>query len=318
MRQRFERTRRVWTVVWDAINRFLANDNWAIASDIALSVLMSLFPFLIIVTATASMLGSRELAQAATDLVLGSWPRQVAGPLSREITRVLTGQRQDLLTIGAVLALYFASNGVQSVRIGLNRAYGVPETRHWTMTRLESIGFVVLGTVAVIAIAFLVVLGPVLWRGLVTWIPALEPFQATATAVRFVVATCVLVTALFIAHFWLPAGWRRPRDIWPGLALTLLGWLGAGAIFGWYLDSYAANYISTYAGLATGMIALVFLYFVAAIFLFGGELNAAIRRERAARVAVIQDQSSSADAAANLPHPEVARITSGADRETTI
>ncbi len=36
-----------------------------------------------------------------------------------------------------------------------------------------------------------------------------------------------------------------------------------------------------YAGLASAMIALVFLYFTAWIFIYGGELNAAIARERA-------------------------------------
>lgn len=68
------------------------------------------------------------------------------------------------------------------------------------------------------------------------------------------------------------------RDIWPGILVTLIGWIAAGVGFGWYLDSFAGNYVSTYAGLATGMIALVFLYFCAVIFLFGGEINAAIRR----------------------------------------
>ncbi|MGH6795159.1 MAG: hypothetical protein ACREDH_08170, partial [Methylocella sp.] len=41
------------------------------------------------------------------------------------------------------------------------------------------------------------------------------------------------------------------------------------------LDQFARNYVSTYAGLASVMIALVFLYMIASIFIFGGELNAA-------------------------------------------
>jgi membrane protein len=38
--------------------------------------------------------------------------------------------------------------------------------------------------------------------------------------------------------------------------------------------------VNYYAGLASAMTALVFLYFTAWIFIFGGELNAAIARER--------------------------------------
>jgi membrane protein len=38
--------------------------------------------------------------------------------------------------------------------------------------------------------------------------------------------------------------------------------------------------VTYYAGLASAMTALVFLYFTAWIFIYGGELNAAIARRR--------------------------------------
>lgn len=264
-------------VAAQTLRRFVANDNWAIASDIALSVLMSLFPFLIIVTAMAAFVGSADLARAAADLVLATWPKQVAGPLAEEVMRVLTGQRHDLLTLGAVLALVFASNGIESVRIGLNRAYEVDDRRPWWLTRIESLGFVILGAMVLLTLAFLLVLGPVLWRWAVAQVPQLGEFSGFITALRFAIASMVLIAALAIAHFWLPGGWRRWTEIWPGISLTLVLWLGAGLAFGWYLDSFAYGYVTMYGGLATGMVALVFLYATAVIFLLGAELNTAIR-----------------------------------------
>lgn len=53
-------------------------------------------------------------------------------------------------------------------------------------------------------------------------------------------------------------------------------WIAAGIAFGAFLDEFARGYFTTYAGLASVMIALVFLYMIASIFIFGGELNAAI------------------------------------------
>ena len=44
----------------DAFNTFLADDGWAIASHIALSTLMALFPFLIVLTSLAGFLGRRN------------------------------------------------------------------------------------------------------------------------------------------------------------------------------------------------------------------------------------------------------------------
>ena len=63
-----------------------------------------------------------------------------------------------------------------------------------------------------------------------------------------------------------------------GIAATFVLSGGAALVFSAYLARFSKNYVTTYAGLATGMIALVFLYFCAVIFLFGGEINAAIRR----------------------------------------
>src|SRR3954463_7178037 len=152
--------RYVYHVVEDAFYTFLADDGWAIASHIALSTLMALFPFLIVLTSLAGFFGSKGLADQAAGLMLQVWPQQVADSLSSEIHDVLTTTRGDALTIGAVLAVYFASNGVESLRVALNRAYAVIEPRRWYWLRLESIGYTLLAAFSALAMAFLIVLGP--------------------------------------------------------------------------------------------------------------------------------------------------------------
>jgi len=264
-----------------AFRRFVTHDGWAIASHIALSVLTSLFPFLILLTAVAPILGSAGLADEAANLILEAWPKEVGGPVAAEVHRVLSTTRPGILTYGAILALYFSSSGVESLRVGLNRAYDKPELRPWWLTRLESIAYVILGAAAILAFSFLVVLGPLIWRGLVAHVPQLEPFSSVVTFVRLTLATIAIVGALTIAHKFIAAGRRRFRDIAPGITTTLFLWLVAGGLFGWYLDNFSGAYVSTYGGLATAMVVLVFLYWLAAMFLFGGEVNGvliAVRR----------------------------------------
>ena len=84
-----------------------------------------------------------------------------------------------------------------------------------------------------------------------------------------------------ILHMWLPAGRRPIERVWPGIVATLALWLACGFTFGRYLSDFSYTYVNYYAGLASAMTALVFLYFTAWIFIYGGELNAAIARERA-------------------------------------
>jgi membrane protein len=267
-------------VAWDAFLRFNADDGWAIASHIALSVLMSMFPFLILVTAIAGFVGSKDLADEVARLIIGAWPSEVSGGIANEIHKVLTTARGDILTIGAVFALYFASSGIESLRIGLNRAYGLTERRPWWLMRLESIGYVLVAAVGLLALAFLVVLGPLVFRTALSYVDWLAPLESHYNIARFGLATLVIALALLILHLWLPAGRRNITDVWPGIVATLALWLACGFMFGRYLADFSYTYVTYYAGLASAMTALVFLYFTAWIFIYGGELNAAIARRR--------------------------------------
>jgi membrane protein len=269
-----------YCVAMDAFLRFNADDGWAIASHIALSVLMSMFPFMILVTAIAGFVGSKDLADEVARLIVGAWPSEVSGGIANEIHKVLTTARGDILTIGAVFALYFASSGIESLRIGLNRAYGLTERRPWWLLRLESIGYVLVAAVGLLALAFLVVLGPLVFRTALSYVDWLAPLESHYNIARFSLATLVIALALLILHMWLPAGRRSITEVWPGILATLVLWLACGFVFGRYLADFSYTYVTYYAGLASAMTALVFLYFTAWIFIYGGELNAAIARRR--------------------------------------
>lgn len=273
---------RIFGIFLDAYWRFLAQDGWAIASYIGLSALTSMFPFLIFVTAVAGSFGGQNLAEEAAKLIFAVWPPAVAGPIAGEAQNVLSESRVGLLTIGAALALYFASGAIEAARVGLNRAYGCVETRPWWLLRLESIGFIVVAAFGLLAVAFLVVLGPLIWQITLRRLPELAPLQFIVTFIRLGAATATMAVTLFLAHILLPRGRRRLIDLAPGVALTFTACIAFGEVFGAYLSEYARNYVSTYAGLASAMIALVFLYSMAGIFLYGGELNAAIMRAREA------------------------------------
>ncbi len=269
-----------YRVARDALYRFNADDGWAIASHIALSVLMAMFPFLIVVTALAAFIGSGNLADEVARLIIAAWPKEVADPIAREIHNVLTTARGGVLTLGFVFAVYFAASGIDSLRIGLNRAYGLNERRRWWLLRLESIGYVLVAALLLLTLAFLVVLAPLAFKTALNYAPWLEPLEAHFNIARFALAIIVIALSLIIIHMWLPCGRRPLRKIWPGIVATLALWLACGIVFGRYLADFAGNYVTYYAGLASVMIALVFLYFTAWIFILGGELNAAIARAR--------------------------------------
>jgi membrane protein len=267
-------------IAWTTAKQFTNDDGWWIASHISLTLLMSLFPFLIFVAALAGFLGREDLARAATGVVFAEWPPVVARPIAEQVSNVLTQRHGGLLTLGAVVACYFASSAIEALREGLNRAYGVVENRPWWLLRLCSLGLVVVSSLALLALALLIVLGPLILDAVERFAPSLAPHQflLIMTFARIGTAALILAASLFLAHLVLPARRLRLLDLVPGVALTFVCSIALGEAFGEYLDH--EGYVSMYSDLASVMIALVYLYWVALLFVVGGELNATIVRAR--------------------------------------
>jgi membrane protein len=272
--------RRIRAVIFDAVTHFNNDDGWAMASHVALSILMALFPFMIFGTSLASFLGAHAYADTASHLIFDTWPDSIAAPISREVVNVLTIERGGLLTLSVLAAAFFSANGVEALRVSLNRAYRVTETRAWYVTRAQSLGFVVIAVMVIMAISFLLVLAPLVLRLARQFAPWMETLISAVDNWRILIAVTVLIVGLVMSHMWLPDGRRRLRDVLPGIGVTLVAWVAGALMFASYLQEFA-TYVSTYAGLASIMVALVFLYIIAAIFILGAEINAAILKARA-------------------------------------
>jgi membrane protein len=269
-----------YDVAYDAVCHLIEDDGFAMASHVALSTLLAVFPFLIFGTTLATFLGADQFSSTAIHLIFDTWPEVIAKPLADQVLEVLTIPRGGLLTVSVLAAAYFASNGVEALRISLNRAYRVQETRPWYITRLVSLGYVLIAVAVFAAISIVLVSGiPLALDYARIWSPLLADILDVVFSWRVYGTLFVLTVALFVVHLWLPAGRRRVLDVVPGVLLTLMLWLGGALVFAYYLSTFA-NYTATYAGLASVMIVLIFLYMVGVIFIIGAEINAALLKFR--------------------------------------
>src|SRR4051812_9570296 len=142
-------------VLADSFGHLNDDDGWAMASHVALSALMSIFPFLIFVAALAGFVGDAQLAGSLADLLFATWPRIVADPITTEVHRVVSSTSVGLLTASALVSIYLASNGVGAIRTALNRAYRVTEHRSFLVLQLQNFLFVVIGALTGLTLAFL-------------------------------------------------------------------------------------------------------------------------------------------------------------------
>lgn len=268
--------------VYRATERFLMDDGLYMASALAFSLVLAIFPFIIFVTALAGFIGGPQLAGWLTNALFETMPDRVAQALEPEIWNVLIRDAGGgLLTFSLLVMLISVSGAVETVRGGLNRAYGLPETRSLFRTRLESIVFVILTTIALTAIAFAAVVAPIAFATIPAFVPNAVDIYPTIEVLqeielfRELFLAVVLSILLYALHLVLPDYEAKRPQIWPGILATLFLWWVAARAFSWYLASFA-NYAKIYAGLAGIVAALIFFYLASTILLFAGALNRAI------------------------------------------
>ena len=266
---------RLFKIFWQAVLKLTHDGGLAIASNIALSLLLSLFPFLMLIAVIVGKWGDQALLEQVLEIVFSHWPAGSAAPIAEQINIVLAQGTGEFFSIGTVIALVLATNGVESARDGLNRAYRLTETRSFIRRRLQSALFVLVGALGLIGAAFILVGTPVIWNFLVLRAEWLAQFSFTVTLVQYGIAAGILVLTLYSFHYFLPDGKQRPGILVWGILVTILGIFIGSRLFALYLQTIA-NYTALYAGLAGMMIAIVYLYCLSVLILFGAEFNAAL------------------------------------------
>ncbi len=268
--------------LWRATIKFVDDGGSAIASNVALSLLLSLFPFLMLVASLVRIWGNPELVDEIFNLVLEHWPADSEKAIAEQIKVMVALQPNEFFSVSTVVALVLATNGIENARDGLNRAYRVAETRPFWWRRLQGAVFIIIGAFGLILAAFILIATPLVWSFLVNKLSWLEPFSFTVGLTKYALAVGVLTLTLFSFHRFLPDGKRSIRTTFPGIALTISGIIVGSQLFALYLQTIA-NYTALYAGLAGTMVAIVYLYGLSALILFGAEFNAALAEERAGR-----------------------------------
>ncbi|MBL0848606.1 MAG: YihY/virulence factor BrkB family protein [Candidatus Liberibacter ctenarytainae] len=265
----------IYSIVFDAIEHFMDEDGWAMASHISLSALLSVFPFIVFGANLAQFLGANQFIPTFMEIMFGTWPEVIIKPITDEILQVLAGPGTGLFTISALAAVYFSSNGIEALRVSLNRAYRVVDIRAWYVTRLISLGYVFLAAIALIIMSFIFMAIPLALESINRIFPYFGNLLGIIWNGRIYGAIFILFAGLIFVHLFLPAGTRRIVSILPGIMFTWVNWLIGATLFTHYIVAFS-TYSTMYAGLASITIFLVFLYMLGVLFILGAEINASI------------------------------------------
>ncbi len=269
------RIRWIPILVWDAINGLIDRNGIEISGYIAFTIMLALFPFMIFLVAVAGFFGDTNSGAHFVNTLALLAPPEVATTLEPVIQEVLKNRSGGLLTIGLAGALYSAGSGVAALRLALNLSYGADENRSYFVRKLEDFMLVIIGSVVVMLSSVAIILGPWVWS-LATWFSLVDAQQQEFWHILRYTVTLVMVQAAIMAlHRVLPDTNLTWRQIFPGALTTTISWIVAASLLTVYFGHFA-DYAATYGSLGGVVITLMFFYVSAIIFVFGGELNAAL------------------------------------------
>ncbi|MEI7599971.1 MAG: YihY/virulence factor BrkB family protein [Aestuariivirga sp.] len=260
------------TLVRESFYRLFADEAIPLAGNIAFRTVFSVFPFLIFLTALAGFFGNDNLAEGVVTFLLSVAPPRLVEPLVPEIRSILTVPRSGLLSLSALITIWSAMGGVDSVRVGLNRAYDIRETRSMWWLYFQNVLFVIGSAVFLLAFALLIVFAPVMIHVAELYAPALKGHFVTIEQLRYPIGIILLTAGVLLCHRVLPARTLNVLELLPGVVITVVAWVLMSSAFSIYLVNFN-TFASTYASLSGVFAAMFFVYLAALVLILGGEVN---------------------------------------------
>ncbi len=258
-----------------------------LAAELAYRFMFATFPFAIFVVALsgfmASWLGIADLGNRIIGAIGNSLPSDLIGPVKDQLELALADTQPQLLSLGAVVTLYAATAGIDTLMKAMNRAYGVTETRPM-ITRIGLAALLTfLGGVAVF-FSFVAIVGGTLVTQRLIDAAGLGQVWPVLSLLRWPIAFALLVAAVAALLRYAP-NFRTPWR-WAALAAAAFAvvWLAVTYGFGLYVARFA-SFGATYGALASVIVLMLWFYLTAFVLLGAAELAGLLARPHAPRPA---------------------------------
>jgi membrane protein len=267
---------RFWRLFRLSVWRAFEHDAFATAKASAYSSILTFFPALLVLGSVLATVRRGEVYLREISYALG----RILPAGATTALAYLKGAAHrpfGLLFFTSLLTIWTASGVIVSWMEGFRRAYQLPKTWGLLKERLIAISLVIMAGLPLTFSTILVAFGARIESRLLFRIDhELGPVVLLLwVAIRWTIAilTSIAVIAL-IYHNAVPR--TQPwHSVIPGASLATGLWLGATALFGWYLQRYA-DYSIIYGSLGVSIALLVWMYLISLVVLIGAEFNAMI------------------------------------------
>jgi membrane protein len=245
------------------------------ASSLAYNFMLAIFPAIIFLFTLIPFLpdGFQNELMSLIALIL---PHKAFDAFQSTIEDIVKIQNGRLLSLGFVLSLLFATNGVHDLMMAFNKASLIVETRSWLKRRLIAMILTIIIACSVIVCIGAMTVGEIV----LTYLDSVMHLKGNLAYYAVQLTRWTLLGILYfvttsILYRYGPANPKKWRFFSAGSWLaTILAFLTIWG-FTFYINHFS-SYNKVYGSIGTLIVIMIWLYLNSLILLVGFELNASI------------------------------------------
>ena len=245
------------------------------ASSLAFNFFLAFFPAIIVLFTLIPYIPVDGFQETLMDILMNILP-----PSTNEITLetlydIINNQRGGLLSLGFVLAIYFSTNGINSLIEAFNASYHISKTESILKQRFLSLFITFTLTIILIFTIALIIFGQFIINYLIEY----EFINSNEKILFNLAKWFILISMLFLGISTIfnlgPSLKNKWRTFSPGAIFSTVFIIVTSLGFTYYIDNFG-QYNKIYGSIGTLIIILLWIYFNAIILLTGFEINASI------------------------------------------
>lgn len=241
----------------------------AYSAQAAYFIILSFIPFMLLIMTSVryTPLNREEVVGAVMQICPDGFRTFIEGIVNEVYEKSLS-----VVPVTALLAMWSAGKGVQSLTNGFNCIYQVKETRNYLVTRLRSVFYTLIFVIAIVLTLILQVFGNSLQRELSRHLPFLDRLVSMIIGMRVAITLVSLCLVFLLLYKFVPNRKATFRSQVPGAMFSAVCWSGFSFGFSLYFDYYsgAAN---MYGSMTTIILILLWMYFCMNIMMIGAQIN---------------------------------------------
>lgn len=266
----------IYTVFAFFITEINKNSITTRAYAVAFQFFLAIFPGLIFLFSLIPYIPIENFQEQLLMLLHEILPKNAYDLTRATFEDLVKNPRGGLLSLGFVIAFYFAANGIHAIINAFNHSYHTTEKRGFIKQKLTSVTLVFILVILMILAITLIIFSGVAIKFLTEKGILLDDFSIfLLQAGQWLIILLLFFLAISFLYYLGPSKKVRFKFINPGSSLATLLCILTSLGFTFYVNNFG-QYNKLYGSIGTIMVIMLWIYFNSLILLTGFELNASI------------------------------------------